>query len=315
MVSLFFAYSPQDEPLRDELEKHLAALKQQGILSTWHDRRLLPGADRSDSQKQLERAEIILLLVSADFLKSDFCTDGSLAAALSRHHSGAARVIPVILRPCDWLHTEFGMLTPLPSGGRPVTKWADQDEAFLDIIQAIRAALPSRPVMPASATARIPMPPPSTGAELLPLRSSNLRVPKIFTDRDQDRFLDETFEYLVLFFENSLRELQARHPDIETDFKRIDATRFSAAAYRHGKVQSRCRIGLGSFAFGSKGIQFSHGDAMNGINDSLTVITGEHSLYLRTMHSHRTGSGHLSRYGAAEHYWDLFMSRLQGGVR
>lgn len=59
---------------------------------------------------------------------------------MERHEAGVARVIPVILRPCDWQGTPFGKLQALPSNAKPVVSWADRDEAFLNIAQGIRRA-------------------------------------------------------------------------------------------------------------------------------------------------------------------------------
>ena len=137
MVTVFFSYSHKDENLRDQLETHLAMLKRQGVISAWHDRRLIVGTEiDAGISQELERADIILLLVSPDFLASDFC----YGRALKRHAEGTARVIPVILRPCEWAHAPFGELLAAPKDGKPVTRWTDPDEAFLDITRAIRAA-------------------------------------------------------------------------------------------------------------------------------------------------------------------------------
>ena len=73
MANIFFSYSHTDESLRDELEKHLSILKRQGLIETWHDRRIDSGGDFSQEiSSHLEDAEIILLLVSSDFLASDY---------------------------------------------------------------------------------------------------------------------------------------------------------------------------------------------------------------------------------------------------
>jgi hypothetical protein len=139
--SIFFSYSHKDESLRNQLETHLAMLKRQGVISVWHDRRLVAGDHVDDGiAKELDAADIILLLVSPDFLASDYCYGVELARALERHAAGKARVIPVILRPCDWHATPFGNLLAVPTDGRPITKWPDPDDAFLEVTKAIRGA-------------------------------------------------------------------------------------------------------------------------------------------------------------------------------
>lgn len=313
MTTLFFSYSHKDEALRDQLEVHLAMLKRQGIISTWHDRRLVAGEDVDKAiSDELERADIVLLLVSPDFLASEYCYGVEMTRAIERHKEGSARVIPVILRPCEWRETPFGGLLATPTDGKPLTKYADRDEAFLEVAKAIRAAAgkkaepiersimaePEKPLSPSSSEPR----------------SSNLRVRKDFTERDKDQFLDDTFEYIARFFEGSLDELKKRNPELESSFKRLDATRFNAAIYRNGKAVARCQIHLGG-SFG--GISFSFGSKINdsSINENLSAEVGDQALTLKAlgMQTHRTVSAdkHLSQEGAAEYYWDLFMEPLQ----
>jgi hypothetical protein len=143
-LSLFYSYSSRDGALRDELETHLTLLRRQGFISGWHDRRVEAGTEwERQIDQHLNAADIILLLVSADFLASDYCYDLEMTRALERHGAGAARVIPVILRPCDWQSAPFGKLQAQPKGGKPVTSWRKKDEAFTDIARGIREAVVS----------------------------------------------------------------------------------------------------------------------------------------------------------------------------
>ncbi|MBW4481866.1 MAG: toll/interleukin-1 receptor domain-containing protein [Tildeniella torsiva UHER 1998/13D] len=144
-VEVFFSYSHRDEDLRDELEKHLSNLKHQGVIEAWHDRRIDAGSEWAKSiDARLNAAHVILLLVSADFLASQYCYDHEdrydleLKQALERHQMGEALVIPVILRPVDWQDAPFGKLQPLPKDGKAVTIWENRDEAFLNVAQGIR---------------------------------------------------------------------------------------------------------------------------------------------------------------------------------
>jgi GTPase SAR1 family protein len=138
-LSLFYSYAHEDEVLRDQLEKHLRQLQRQGLISAWHDREILPGglwAHEIDTH--LETASLILLLVSPDFLASDYCYENEMQRALARHERGTARVVPIILRSCDWQHSPLKDLQCLPRDGRPVTQWQDQDEIFNTITQGLR---------------------------------------------------------------------------------------------------------------------------------------------------------------------------------
>jgi hypothetical protein len=146
MISLFFSYSHRDENLRNELETHLSVLKRQGVIQTWHDRRITAGSEIDSSiSENLENAQIILLLVSSYFLASDYCYDIEMSRAMEKHREGSACVIPVILHPCDWRNAPFGSLRATPTDGKPVSMFANQHEAFAIIAKDIREAASRRP--------------------------------------------------------------------------------------------------------------------------------------------------------------------------
>jgi hypothetical protein len=101
-LEVFFSYAHEDEELRNRLAKHLSILKRQRLISAWHDRQIGAGKEWDrEINEHLERAQIILLLVSAGFLASDYCYDIEMKRALERHEAKEARVIPIILKPVD----------------------------------------------------------------------------------------------------------------------------------------------------------------------------------------------------------------------
>src|SRR5439155_8089951 len=188
---IFFSYSHEDEALRDRLDVHLSMMKHEGLIEGWHDRRITAGDDfGANISGELEAADIILLLVSADFIGSRYCYDIEMARALERHRAGEARVIPVILRPCDWHSAPFGSLQATPKDGKPVVSWPDLDEAFVDVVKQIRAALPKSAV---SAAANRESASAAAAVQGMP-RSSNLRLKQSFTEADRDRFLHDAFD-------------------------------------------------------------------------------------------------------------------------
>ncbi|MFF9216237.1 TIR domain-containing protein [Streptomyces viridosporus] len=139
---MFISYSHRDDEFRSQLEKHLSTLRYRGLLDSWSDRQIRPGDDWAGSiDENLESADIILLLVSADFLASEYCRDVEMRRALERHREGTARVVPVVLRACDWNGFPFGSFQALPRDGRPVTAWPNPDEAFTDIAVWLRTTL------------------------------------------------------------------------------------------------------------------------------------------------------------------------------
>ncbi len=141
-LDVFFSYSHRDEELRDALEIHLALLKREGEIRTWHDRRIGAGSEwLGEIDTRLESADLVLLLISPDFIASDYCFDLEMTRALERHEAGEARVISVILRPADWQAARFARLQALPTGGKAITTWPDRDSAFVDVVHGIRAAI------------------------------------------------------------------------------------------------------------------------------------------------------------------------------
>jgi tetratricopeptide (TPR) repeat protein len=139
---VFYSYAEADEDLRSELDKHLSQLRREGLITTWHRRQVIAGQDWTKAlDRHLNIASVILLLISADFLASDYCYGIEMQRAMERYNAGEARVIPILLRPVDWQRAPFGMLQALPNNGMPITKWRNRDAAFTDVALSIRTAL------------------------------------------------------------------------------------------------------------------------------------------------------------------------------
>jgi hypothetical protein len=244
MIRIFFSYSHKDEEIRDELEIHLTMLKRQGLIEAWHDRRITAGDEFAGViDGNLDTSNIVLLLVSPYFLASDYCYDVELQRAMEKHAEGTARVVPVILDPCDWHNASFGHLLAVPQDGKPVSKYPNKHDAFLEVVTVIREI--AQEVGSSQAQPEVlSSPSRHTGGfqgTMLP-RSSNLRVKKSFTDQDKDDFLEDTFEYIAKFIEGSLRELEKRNDELTTKFRKIDADHFTASIYKNGQSVSSCKI-------------------------------------------------------------------------
>src|SRR5579859_3757995 len=126
-VEVFYSYCREDEPLFLELEKHLIPLHRQWSISSWHCRRVVPGTDWGrDISDHLNSASLIVLLISADFLASDYCYGVEMKRALERHREGNACVIPILLRPVDWSDAPFRHLAVLPTDTKPITLWSNR---------------------------------------------------------------------------------------------------------------------------------------------------------------------------------------------
>ena len=163
MAKVFFSYCHKDAELRQELETHLSLLKRRGKITAWHDREIVPGDDLHHSISQnLQSADLILFLVSPAFIASDYCFDVEVKAAMRMHETRQARVLPIILRPCDWHEAPFGHLLASPKDGKPIVSWPNMDEAMVDVVAAIKRALTAiEAAQPPAAPASSPSTPPA----------------------------------------------------------------------------------------------------------------------------------------------------------
>lgn len=141
-IDVFISYAHQDEDLRDQLIAHLSNLKQQGVIRDWHGRMIPAGARWSKKiDEHLETAQVILLLISADFMASGYCYGIECKRALERYNAKQALVIPVILRPVDLEDSPIAELQALPDNAKAVTLWDHRDAAFVSVANGIRAAV------------------------------------------------------------------------------------------------------------------------------------------------------------------------------
>ncbi|PSN17471.1 hypothetical protein C7271_17560 [filamentous cyanobacterium CCP5] len=142
-VSIFFSYCRKDELLMQELKRHLGFLQRKRWIESWDDSQIKPGEEWDSAIKaNLANAQIILLLISVDFIESDYCYAVELAEAIDRHQAGSALVIPVILRACLWGEVEvggmeLGTLQALPKDAKPIVSWPSKDDAFTSIATGV----------------------------------------------------------------------------------------------------------------------------------------------------------------------------------
>jgi len=119
----------------------LRFLKRQGFIQEWHDRKITAGQEwRGAIDQHLEESNIILLLISPSFLRSDYCYDVEMKRALEKHEAGEARVIPIIVRPVDLIGAPFSKLQALPEGAKPITRWSNRDQGWKNVASSIRKA-------------------------------------------------------------------------------------------------------------------------------------------------------------------------------
>lgn len=137
-LQLFYCYAREDQGLRNELDKHLAGPRRSGLIISWHDGKIVPGTPwEQEIDIHLDASDIILLLVSPDFINSDYCYGKEMRRAIERHQEQKARVVPILVRSVYWQDTPFSRLQALPTDAKPVNRWNDRDEAFEDVTRGI----------------------------------------------------------------------------------------------------------------------------------------------------------------------------------
>jgi hypothetical protein len=321
MATAFISYSHRDESFRQELEAHLSPLRRQGLISVWHDRRITPGDDLDDTiSEHLEAADLILMLISSDFVASDYCYAREMARALERHQAGKARAISIICRPCHFDGLPFGRFLLLPTDAKAVSLWQDRDAAWVDVVRGIRMAL-------TSGTARTEAPAASVAPTVSPSAASKdrnksaNRLPRTYTDLDKHDFLEASFERIWAVMEASAAELEAENSRITVRRLRIDAQSFSIRIFLNGKEVAGGSVFHGGGHFGRDQICFSSDPSAprNSMNEWFGVEVTDDGLALKSggmlhMLAHDREAT-LSADESASRLWDHLIDRVKARIR
>lgn len=315
MATAFISYSHRDEVFRGELEAHLAPLQRRGLLDRWHDRKMIAGDPLDDTiSAHLESADLILMLVSADFVASEYCYAKEMARALEKHETGSARAISIICRPCDFEGLPFARFVLLPTDAKPVSTWQDRDAAWVDVVKGIRNALGAgaRQTAPSS-TAPVPfvaVQQSDPGRSPLPLRTTDLQM---------DQFATKSMRDLSAYFNKELDMLEIRDPAWKGMFRVIDADRFTAQVYLHEREVAACTVFRGGM--GPRTIHYSQGviTTANSWNEAVSVESDADGLYLKpmgmAMHFRGQRPNRMEPFDAARYLFELLMDQARSRVR
>jgi TIR domain len=137
-LEIFCCYAREDRDMLDHLKKHLTPLERQGWINIWSDTNLNAGVEwEKELRRHLEKADIILLLISPDFMASDYCYSTEMDRAIERHNEGSVQAIPILLRPTLWQYAPFAKFQMVPTNATPITSWLNRDAAFLDVAMQV----------------------------------------------------------------------------------------------------------------------------------------------------------------------------------
>ena len=155
-MRVFISYSHQDKAALDRLHVHLKNLLRQSHIETWYDRDILAGSELdAEIERELEAADLFLLMISSDFIASDYCVEREMKRALERQANGNARVVPIIVGECDWkAMSELRQIKAVPSDGKAISEWANSEAAYVDVVQELRRIIETeKPPAPAGKAA------------------------------------------------------------------------------------------------------------------------------------------------------------------
>lgn len=322
----FISYTHADTALKEQLVRHLAPLRREGLIDLWHDGMLHPGEHLDPTvQAALAASDVVILLVSADFIASEYCYEQEMLRAFARQRVGSVRVIPIILRPCQWKAVPIGNdetlseFVALPKDGKAVISWQDTDTALDNAVGAIRDMLKAGVGSGPPITKTVPRPDEKVTAPRSASSTSLLGIAAKPTDLDRDRFLRSGYTTTAALFEEKLGELNASDPRIDTDFERIDSRSFAASVYLDGKRVGQVSIWHGSDTW-RNALCLSYDTATgtrNSMNDWLPVEDTPQGLAFSAGNSmsRRRADGPLDADGAARYFWDNFLEQVRSRIR
>lgn len=138
-MKLFLSYSHQDEELKNQFETHLSQFKRDKLIESWNDRKITPGENWcKEISIHLEDADIIIFLISSDFIASDYCCEIEVKKGIQQHNEGKSILVPIVVRPCNWKDMEIGKFQALPTDLKPIVTWNNKDEGWLNVIFGLK---------------------------------------------------------------------------------------------------------------------------------------------------------------------------------
>ncbi|UEM04728.1 toll/interleukin-1 receptor domain-containing protein [Skermanella rosea] len=306
-MKAFISYSHKDSWALDRLHTHLAVLRREGQIETWFDRDILAGSELDhEISEQLEVCDLFLLLVSPDFLASAYCYEREMARALERHEASEARVVPIIVEPCDWRASPLHKLKALPHDAKPVVEWTNQNTAFLNIVTELRRLVPQNE--------------PGQAPPAQPVRvrtdAPRYRVKRDFDEIDRSDFRTGAFEAIRSYFDSATNEIN-QVDGLRARFASLGPNSFGCTLVNRGMDRGTAHITVhsraGNIGLGDIFYSFSENAPPNTANGSFNIEADDYDLFLKSGAFGFGGSDErVSPEQAAERLWTEFLD--QAGV-
>lgn len=311
-MKVFISYSHHDTGVLDRLHVHLATMRKDGLIDTWYDREILAG-DVLDNEisDELETSDVIVLLVSPDFLASDYCVDREMVRALELHESEKARVVPIIIEPCDWKSIEvLRRLKALPRDGKPISDWTNANTAFLDIVQELRRIASFEKTDNSFAFE------PEVNETPSVKNTPNYRVKRDFDEIDRSEFLETAFSVIKNYFLDAAKEID-QVEGLRGRFVDRGPSSFGCTVVNrersHGTAHITVHMRNGQFSLADIYYSFNEDARDNSMNGGFSVSADEYELFLEAaMMQFHEAPDRMTAEDAAEQLWKLFVE--QAGI-
>ncbi len=309
-MDAFISYSHRDAAALDRLHVHLAVLRREGLIDSWFDRDILAG-DNLDQEiaERLETSGLFLLLVTPDFLNSDYCVENEMARAMARQAAGEARVIAIIVEPCDWQSTNLRSIKVVPQDGRAVSEWTNPNSAYLNVVQEIRRAI--------EADQRQAEP---TRRGAAPVASADFqrryRAKRDFDDIDRGEFRQAAFDQMRDYFQSAVAELDSLD-DFRARFRELSSTSFGCTIVNRARDRGTAHLTVhtrrgGRSGFGDVFWSFEENASEDGAHGWLSIGHDEFELYLQSSAFHMGRGEDRSRMTplqAAQLLWEDLLEK------
>ena len=201
-MEAFISYSHKDSEYLERLKVHLANMKRQNLITEWTDNEIHAGDSiDEDVLRKLNNSEVFIALLSPDYLASKYAYEIEFKKAQELQENGSLIIVPIIVEPCDWQKTPFGVLKALPKDGKAISEWTNENNAFLNVIDELRRLIesPFKKVISLENSPQIKQ----------PETRRNYKIKKIFSEVDKITFKEESFEIIKNYFNEAIEEINS----------------------------------------------------------------------------------------------------------
>ncbi len=224
-VTAFISYSHADTKHLERLHKHMAQLHRDGVFETWTDHAIVPGSNLDGEVfTALHASQVFIALVSPDYLASNYCYEKEFEEAQKLEAEGRLHIVPVIAEPCDWLSSPLKSRMALPKDGKPIPEWTNENVAYLNVIQGLRAV--------ATSTCKKTLGP-AGERDAADVRGRRLKIKQEFDTIQRRDFADEAFRVIRDYFKTSCEELNQAE-DLRARFESMSDNSFTCTVVNRG---------------------------------------------------------------------------------